>query len=589
MRRKGTAVRVRLAKTAGFCMGVRRAMDLTLKSIARHGRGLITLGPLIHNPQVLDLLRGKGVEIRESPASVRSNQSVIIRAHGIPPHEREALKERGGTIIDGTCPRVLNVQSIIRRHAQRGGFTVIVGDANHPEVVGLMGYAGGEGLIVSRYDDVEKIPQGKRLCVVAQTTQNQARYQQIAKEIRQRFPEARIYQTVCGSTQKRQDEAVKMTASVDAMIVVGGRNSANTARLTELVRESGKPVFQVETDDEIDPSWFGNFEVVGITAGASTPNWIIQRVVRKVEDIVPAEGTGTLLFGIRQALNFLVESDLYGAFAAGCLSYVATRLQNLPFRLGYFVIAMAYVYSMHIWNRFADAEAGRLNDPSRAEFYEKHGSTLRTVGIGSMLFALIISAFLGSFLFLFLLAACVAGVIYSLSFIPSGRLKQVKYRRLKDIPGSKTVLIALAWAGVATLTAPLSTSFEPSLNLAATFFTVAALVLIRSATFDMRDIQGDLIVGKETIPIVLGKKKSQRLLILLVTMAGVAFMVLPLLEVLPYLSYGLMAGIVYIGYCLYLVFKREFIRSEHLEILIDGGLILLGLIVLMWRLLDLPL
>lgn len=582
------AVRVRLAKTAGFCMGVRRAMDLTLKSIARHGKGLLTLGPLIHNPQVLDLLKGKGVEISESPASIGSNQPVIIRAHGIPPHERETLRERGGTVIDATCPRVLNVQSVIGRHAQRGGFTVIVGDANHPEVIGLMGYARGDGIVVSRHDDVEKIPPGKTLCVVAQTTQNQARYEEIAQQIRQKFPEARIYQTVCGSTQKRQDEAVKMTASVDAMIVVGGRNSANTARLTELVRESGKPVFQVETDDEIDPSWFGTFEVVGITAGASTPNWIIQRVVRKVEDIVPAGGTATLLFRIRQALNFLVESDLYGAFAAGCLSYVATRLQNLPFRFGYFVIAMAYVYSMHIWNRFTDAEAGRLNDPSRAEFYEKHGSALRIVGIGSMLFALTLSVFLGFPLFLFLLAACIGGVTYSLSFIPSGRLKRVKYRRLKDIPGSKTLFIALAWAGVATLTAPLSTSFEPSLNLVATFLTVAALVLIRSATFDLRDIQGDLIVGKETIPIVLGKKNSQRLLILLVTMTGAAFLVLPLFGVLPYLAYGLMAGILYLGYCLYLVFRREFMRSEHLEILIDGGLIFQGLVVLMWRLLDLP-
>jgi 4-hydroxy-3-methylbut-2-enyl diphosphate reductase len=588
MQERETAVRVRLAKTAGFCMGVRRAMDITLKSIARHGRGLLTFGPLIHNPQVLDLLKGKGVEIFQSRGSVKSNQPVIIRAHGIPPYEREALSELGSTIIDATCPRVLNVQSIIRRHACGGGFTVIVGDANHPEVIGLMGYAGNGGTVVSTREDVEKIPTGKKLCVVAQTTQNEAKYAQIASEIRQRFPETQIYQTICDSTQKRQDEAVRMAESVDAMIVVGGENSANTARLTELVRETGKPVLQVETDDDIDPSWLRNTEVVGITAGASTPNWIIQRVVRKVEDIVPPGGTATVLFRIRQALNFLVESDLYGAFAAGSLSYMATKLQNLPFRLGYFVIAMAYVYSMHIWNRFTDAEAGRLNDPIRAEFYEKHGSTLRVVGIVSMVFALTASVILGYPLFLFLLAACIGGVTYSFSFIPSGRLMQMRYRRLKDIPGSKTVFIALAWAGVATLTAPLSTSFEMNLNLVATFLVVAALVLIRSATFDLKDIQGDLIVGNETIPIVLGKRNSQRLLILLLTMVGASFFLLPIVGILPPLSYGLIAGIAYIGYCLRLVFRREFVRSDQLEILIDGGLILQGLIVLAWGLLGLP-
>jgi 4-hydroxy-3-methylbut-2-enyl diphosphate reductase len=569
-------------------MGVRRAMDMTLKSIARHGTKPSTYGPLIHNPQVLELLKEKGVEICRSPASIGSDQPLIIRAHGIPPETREALKKRGVLVIDATCPRVLNVQSIIRRHTKKGGFTIIVGDANHPEVVGLLGYAGEEGIVVSTPEDVEKIPQGKRLCVVAQTTQNNARYEHIARQIHERFPDAEIYQTVCDSTQNRQGEAERMAAAVDAMIVVGGKSSANTARLTELIRESGTPVFQVETDEEIDPSWFKRCEVVGITAGASTPNWIIQRVVRKVEDIVPDRGTANLVFRTRQALHFLVESDLYGALAAGCLSYVATRLQNLPFRPAYFVVPMAYVYSMHILNRFTDAEAGRFNDPSRAEFYEKHGPVLKGVGIASMLLALLLSLSLGLPVFLFILAACIGGVTYSLSFIPSGRLKRVKYRKLKDIPGSKTLFIALAWAGVTTLTAPLSTSFGLNLNLIATFLTIGALVLIRSATFDLRDIQGDLIVGKETIPIVLGKRNSQRLLIILAASTGVAFLVLPLLGILPFLSYGLAIGIIYMGYCLYVVFRREFVRSEQLEILIDGGFVLVGLIALIWGAVGLP-
>ncbi len=165
----------------------------------------------------------------------------------------------------------------------------------------------------------------------------------------------------------------------------------------------------------------------------------------------------------------------------------------------------------------------------------------------------------------------------------------MKYRKLKDIPGSKTLFVALAWAAVTTLTAPLSTSFELNLNLFATFFAIAALVLIRSATFDLRDIQGDLIVGKETIPIVLGKKNTQKLLILLAALTGVVFLVFPFLGILPHLSYGLVLGIFYMGSCLYLVFKREFMRSEHLEILMDGGFIFVGLIGLIWQTVRLPL
>ena len=579
-------MRVRLARTAGFCMGVRRAMDMTLKSIPRYGRGLVTFGSLIHNPQVLGLLRERGVEICHSPASVEPSQSVIVRAHGIPPQERDALRRRGATIIDATCPRVHRVQSIIRKHARSGGLTVIVGDEDHPEVIGLMGHATGGAIVVNTPGDVDKIPPGKPICVVAQTTQNLAKYEDLTQQIKRRFPEAEIHHTVCDSTQRRQEEAIRMAASVDAMVVVGGRTSANTGRLTQRIKETGTPVIQVETEDEVDPAWFGNAEVVGITAGASTPNWIIQRVVKKIEDIVPAGGRASLWFRIRQGLHLLVESDLYGAFAAGCLSYVATKLQNAPFRASYFLIAMAYVYSMHLLNRFTDAEAGQLNDPSRAEFYEKHGPVLKIVGIISAVFALALSVPFGFPMFLFLLGACIVGVAYSLSFIPSGRLAWMKFRRLKDIPGSKTVFIALAWAGVTSLVAPLSGDFRLTLNLVATFVTMAALVLIRSATFDLRDTQGDLMVGKETIPIVLGKKNTQRLLILLTAIAGTTFLVLPLVGVFPPVSFGLLGGVGYMGYCLSLFVRQEVMRSARLEILIDSGLILQGVIVLIWSILE---
>jgi len=192
--------------------------------------------------------------------------------------------------------------------------------------------------------------------------------------------------------------------------------------------------------------------------------------------------------------------------------------------------------------------------------------------------------------FLFILGACIGGVTYSLSFLPSGRLKRVKYRRLKDIPGSKTLFIALAWAGVATLTAPLSAvAFRMNPNLIATFLTAGALVLIRTATFDLRDIQGDLIVGRETIPIVLGKKRTQHLLVLLITVIGASFVVLPILGVLPYLSFGLLVSVLYMAYCLFWVFRQEFMSSAHLEFLVDGSFVLAAFISIVWRASGLPL
>ena len=239
-------MRVRLARTAGFCMGVRRAMELALQAVHDEPGDICTYGPLIHNPQVLELLEGKGVAaIKEIPeAQSRNGGTVIIRAHGVPPEEKKALKEAGfARLVDGTCPRVIKVQAIIRRSAKAGHDPVIVGDAEHAEVRGLLGHSLGRGHVVSRPEEVADLPLLGRVVAVAQTTQSAELFSKVVKALEERFGRVEVHDTICEATHNRQAEVLSLAGESDGVVVVGGRFSGNTKRLYELAGSNGRPAF----------------------------------------------------------------------------------------------------------------------------------------------------------------------------------------------------------------------------------------------------------------------------------------------------------------------------------------------------------
>ncbi len=276
-------MKVILAKNAGFCMGVRRAVDTTLDMVDRDRQGIATLGPLIHNPQVLEMLSQRGVSIiTDIPA--RCSGTVIIRAHGVPPSLKKRLEESGAQVQDATCPRVMKVQAIITKHKKKGYATVIIGDKDHAEVVGLMGYAEPMVDVVSTVDDIQKLQLTTPYIIVSQTTQDKVTFEQLKDLILERFPDGKVFNTICDSTHKRQDEVRDLCANVDAVIVVGGRSSANTQRLGEIAKNMGKPVYMVETEEDLDPAQLSGYHCVGVTAGASTPTWIINQIVEILEN-----------------------------------------------------------------------------------------------------------------------------------------------------------------------------------------------------------------------------------------------------------------------------------------------------------------
>jgi 4-hydroxy-3-methylbut-2-enyl diphosphate reductase len=268
------------AKRAGFCFGVRRAVDMSFRA-AKKSRGVFTLGPIIHNPQVIERLAAQGVRPTEDIEDEHIRM-LIVRTHGVPEGVSKRLAEKGYEVIDATCPFVKKAQQYAKILTQEGYQVVIIGDEKHPEVQGLMSYAGADRVVVQKGDVLPALK--SRVGVVVQTTQPVSVLKAFMAEAVERVKELKVFNTICNSTALRLKETEEMARKVDVMVVVGGRNSANTSQLAKLCLAMGVPTYHIETASEIRPEWFSGARSVGITAGASTPDWIIREVEERIRD-----------------------------------------------------------------------------------------------------------------------------------------------------------------------------------------------------------------------------------------------------------------------------------------------------------------
>jgi 4-hydroxy-3-methylbut-2-enyl diphosphate reductase len=577
--------RVRIAKNAGFCMGVRRAVDMALGSTRKKSGPIYTYGPLIHNPQVLEILEGKGVkpmqgeDINQRDRPSQDGGTLIIRAHGISPQERRKIKESGIKILNATCPHVGKVQGIINRHAKDHYSIVIAGEKDHAEVKGLLGYAQGRGYVIHTLEELACLPPMEKVCFVAQTTQDETRFQALAEAIQKKYPGAKIFNTICDSTHRRQEEVLALAKKVEAMVVVGGKGSGNTRRLAGISEAAGIPTYHVETEKDLDLQVLSRYSVIGVTAGASTPNWLILRVVDRLHDLGGRVEPASFL----KALGRLVAiSYLLLAFGAGCLTYTSILLQGLPFNLSWIFIAALYVFSMHVLNRLTDKASENFNQPGRTDFYERYGKGMIAMGITSAGVALMLAWFQGILPFLLLLAISALGMIYNLRLFPGRPRSAFHYEKIKDIPGSKTLLVALAWGVVTSLLPPLAQEgrFLPATPVAFLFSSI--LVFVRSTLYDFKDIQGDLMVGKETIPIVLGKWKTEGLVVLLLIFLGALLTVAEPLGWTTSLASFLLISLGYVVSYYYLYRRKVTGWGFLFEWIVDGGFIFTGLLGLLW-------
>lgn len=563
-------------------MGVRRAVEMVLDAPNKHENPICTFGPLIHNPQVLDLLREKDISILEHVPECGTG-TVLIRAHGVPPQTKQNLKKAGYKIIDATCPRVIKVQTIIRKHAQEDYASIIIGDKDHPEVIGLLGYAKGKGFVVDNLDDLDSLPLFEKAIIVAQTTQNTLFFEEIKKWANNKFPHYKIFDTICDSTAKRQAEVQNLADSVDVVIVVGGQNSGNTKRLAEISKKTGKPTYHIETESEIDVDALSEAKCIGITAGASTPNWVIKKIYRTLEALPykKKQGLKKVIFSIQRVL---LLTNIYVSIGAGCLCYACIKIQGITNNLYHVLISMLYVLSMHILNNLIGTKADRYNDPDRSSFYNKNKILLAFLAFTAGGIGLMTAYSVGWIPFLILFGMSIMGLSYNLRLIPK-RFSYDKYSRLRDISGSKTVLIAMAWGIVTSVLPRFSVSGHIHLNTAIIFSWSLSLVFVRTAFFDILDMQGDRIVGKETIPILLGEKRTLRLLKTILTINFGILFISSAFQLISSLGFVLLICPVFVFFMLSAHERGYMLPGIRLEFLVESNFVMAGVLTLVWSLL----
>ncbi len=566
----------RLAETAGFCMGVKRAVDMVLDMAQHKGkRQIFTYGPLIHNPQTVELLQKRGIIPVKGIEEIEEGATVTIRAHGISPQERDTLKKKGVMIIDATCPRVGRVQSIIKKHAALDYDIVIVGDAEHPEVDGLLGFADNRGYVVSSLEDVAWLPAMEKVCVVAQTTQSLDEYRAIVEKIRRQVPETVVFDTICDSTEKRQAEIKELACEMDAVFVVGGRNSANTQRLAQISESMGTPTFHIETAAEIRNVPLEKYNRIGISAGASTPNWIIEHVVDTIQNIRLGTDTRGYLFTLWLVS---VGTDIYSAVGAACLALAAQYLQGVTFSILQLSMAASYVFSVHTLNRFVDRQVSGIRGSFREETYARHARLFIFTALFALLLSLGLAYMIGLVPYLILAAVSIVGALYNLRVFPKGW----RFRRLRDLPGTKNFLMAAAWALVIAVIPYVEWPLHISSDMVVAFLFVFSIVFVRSALSDLIEIQSDRLLGRETIPVVIGEEKTRKLLDAISLFLALLLILSHPLGWTTTLSFFLFPCVFYIWICFELCDRKTALSAAVINGLLETNYILAGLCTVGW-------
>lgn len=296
---------IKLAPNAGFCFGVRAAINKGEKLIEEGKGPIATLGPLIHNPQEVARLKSLGIRSYDELSDIQE-KNVLIRTHGVAPSVYEDIEKSGHAYFDCTCPKVKKVQQIAREHAEAGYQVLILGDRNHPEVMAIVGWTGDTAIVFISLDELKALSlAGKKICLVSQTTEKLERFESAVAYLQSlELEELVIHNTICAATRDRQSDASDLAREVDLMVVIGGYNSANTCKLVSICQDAGAMTKHVESAADLEDEWFRGIEKIGLTAGASTPDWIIREVIDKMEEL-------TMEQGLEQGYGTLEPLNLY--------------------------------------------------------------------------------------------------------------------------------------------------------------------------------------------------------------------------------------------------------------------------------------
>ncbi len=560
-------MKITLARHSGFCMGVRNAILRIVREINASDEELLVYGPLIHNPQTIDVLHRRGMRTISSIEDI-GNKRVVIRTHGVPVEDNRTLNKCASAVINLTCPRVARVQSIIKKYSAMNKHTIITGDRDHAEVTGLMSYASGGVSVISDIREVDDVPPAASYLVVSQTTFDRKLFTMIVSRIKEKFADVTVFDTICDSTRYRQEDVfLGISSGTDTLVVVGGKNSANTKRLAQIGRDNAVKTFHVETEAELDERDFRDSRSVLVTAGTSTPGWIINNVLERLYTINFKKSN---IF-IKAAVSFvemIVRTNLLAAAAAFFLTMITFEYTDTPVSYELPVISFLYIFSMYSINNYFERDLLKLSNPYKYAVYGRYGMPFLLASIAAML----LSVFLAG-RFTAATVALVAGS-YLLGFIYSTRpvkstVSRIGPRFMRKIYNSK-IVACFGWIIITVLT-PMSAAGLAPAPLAALSVLVFALVFLRTALMDMIAFQGDLILGRETLPIMVGTR-AMRLLTAIVSAAGVAVYAALTVVFSEWRFLPLAVTLIYYEALIILINRLNYLIALKYEVLVDANL-----------------
>ncbi len=556
-------MKLKIAEKSGFCFGVKRAVNIALDVSLKSKERVYTFGPIIHNPQVLSVFKKRGVEVLDKVPSKKKG-IVIIRAHGIPPSEYKELEKTGLKIVDATCPKVIKVQQIIDKFSNKGYSIIVLGNAKHPEVKGLLGFVKNGSYVVSSLKDFQALPKLKKAIVVAQTTQNFSLYKEIEEYASQENLDYKFFNTICDATEKRQKETDELSKKADLVLIIGGKASGNTKRLYDIAKSNQVNSYHIEDVKELDVEKIRGAKNIFITAGASTPSWVIKYVVKFIYGVSSQKGIFNFFLKIQK---FLLKSSIYLSIGAGSLTYAFCKLQGINNSAKYSVISFCYVFFMHILKDFNDINSHTYNNPEKALFFSKHKKILLFFLSLALVISIVTSITISYKVLLILV------VMTSFIFV-------YKVFPKFNIPASKTIEITTIWAVLTTILPAISSNNEVNFNIKTfiAFFCSICLVFARTTFFDMIDMQGDKIAGKETLPTLIGKSRSFIIINIVLILTLLTLFISTYFSVIPIVGYYLSISPIFLMVVFLSYNKKKLYDTFVPEFLVESNFILAGVI-----------
>jgi len=503
-------MKITIARHAGFCFGVRRAIDITFKVRQNNpGKRIYTLGQIIHNPQVIDALTKRGIGIVhdiDDPA-LNPGDIAIVRAHGISPDKKAALTSRGVEVIDAACPMVLKLHAVIKRATKSADLIAIIGDRDHPEMDAHMGVAQDKGIIIESVADARNIGRVNRLAVVAQTTFDVALYQEIIDVLREKADILDVSDTICRSTVDRQSEVRDLAKDHDTFIIIGGRTSANTKRLAEIASKENRNVIRIESPDQLKDINRSQMNKVAVIAGASTPHWVIEECIDVLKNIHASSGIENII------LDTLAESPLLPSLGA----------------LGVAMASLVFCAQPYRWDVLLAVFFLSFSSTARTQRWRQWPTWAIAAGIGTSL-GLVSTGLTGG--------ALIMGVSLLRPLLDAGKVKDF----LRSIYGAVNfILISI----VVPLGLTTVVHVQPGIGLLAAY--VATHYLGSEILLGLKNMEKDAIMGRMSLARYINEEKVIMLLeYTIMGLALVLFLSFPL-KVTPALAYGLLPPLFFLA------------------------------------------